>query len=131
MLDYAARSSVSDLEGLLEKLNVSGVHICRLSQVKAALSKKYKSLIINLDNYGPGTHWVALDTKTRKYFDTYAEEMPEEIPRGYTRASTHKQLQDLTGTACGALCVLWLYYVRKSNGEATYYKFFKDVYPDF
>lgn len=130
MPDYSKRTSTSDLYALLEKLKITGVHICRLAQVPAALSKGYRSLIINLDSEGPGSHWVALDTKKKMYFDSYAQPMPREIPKGYTSSSTHKQLQSLDGTACGGLCCLWLYYVRNYSND-DYYKIFKDVYAGF
>jgi hypothetical protein len=127
-MDYTKTTSTQDLYGLLHKLNVKNAIVCRKGELKKYLkNKKIKNYIINLDDIGGGTHWVACNTSKKMYFDSYSEEMPLAIPKDYKRASTFKELQLIESTDCGGLCCLWLYYINnKSNAE--YYRLFKDVY---
>jgi hypothetical protein len=126
--DFTKTTSTRDLYSLLHKLNVKNVIVCRKGEVKKYLKNKMiKNYVINLDDIGNGSHWVALNTTKKIYFDSYAEEKPLSIPKDYKRASTNKELQTLESTDCGGLCCLWLYYINnKSNDD--YYSLFKDVY---
>ena len=128
MLNFNRRTSTLDLYKILSDLGVNNVKIIRKHQLKDTLKeKKYKNIIINLDDYGGGTHWVACNTDKKLYFDSYAQLPPFGIPSSYKRSSTYKELQNIDGQNCGPLCCLWLYYINfKSNDE--FYKLFKDVY---
>lgn len=79
-------------------------------------------LILNTDDFGAGRHWVAVNKKTKQYFDPYGYDKLKHIPKGYKLASTTKQLQSLNGKNCGPLCLAWLAY-----GDAVYENM-KDVY---
>ncbi len=126
-MDYTKRTNVSDLVRLCDDLNIPSLGICRLHELPRMLKSKASNIIVNLDSYGLGSHWVALYRPKKVYFDSYAEEKPIQIPKDYTRASTKKELQSLESTDCGGLCCLWLYYMNfKTNEE--YYDLFKDVY---
>jgi hypothetical protein len=127
-MNYTARTSIIDLENILNKLGVKNYIICRKGELKNYLkNKKITNYIINLDDVDNGTHWVAMNTTKKLYFDSYAQEKPLEIPKDYKLASTNKELQSIEAEICGQLCCLWLYYVNhKSNND--YYELFKDVY---
>lgn len=121
-------TSATDLYRLCHEMGLD-VCIIRLCQLKSCLKKRARveNYIINLDSYGHGSHWVALNTKKKLYFDSYAEEMPRDVPRDYKKASDWKQLQSLEAEDCGPLCCLWLKYINSySNKE--YYDLFEDVY---
>ncbi len=123
------RTSKNMLIDLCKKLNIHNVTVCRLNELsKFMKNKKNTNFIINLDNYGSGTHWVACNTKNKVYFDSYASEMPEILKKlNYIKASDKKELQTFYAEDCGPLCVLWLYYINyKTNDE--YYKLFRDIY---
>lgn len=128
MRNYIHRTSTSELYDLLKKLNVPNVYICRKGELKNVLkNKKIKNIIINLDDIGNGTHWTALNTTKKLYFDSYAQSPAIEIPKKYKLASTNKEIESISAEDCGQLCALWLYYINyKSNSD--YYKLFKDCY---
>jgi hypothetical protein len=125
---FYKRSAPEELYRLCKKLEIDGLIICRLSDVKKYMKDKdIKCMIINLDKTGNGTHWVAISKDKKKYFDSYAQDKPKEIPKDYTLASSTKQLQSMTAKDCGWLCCLWLYYIQYKNNKE-YYDLFKDVY---
>jgi len=127
-MNYTARTSIIDLENILNKLGVKNYIICRKGELKNYIkNKKITNYIINLDDVNNGTHWVSMNTTKKLYFDSYALDKPLEIPKDYKLASTNKELQSIEAEICGQLCCLWLYYVNhKSNND--YYELFKDVY---
>lgn len=127
-MNYTARTSIIDLEHILNKLGIKNYIICRKGELKNYIkNKKITNYIINLDDVNNGTHWVAMNTTKKLYFDSYALDKPLEIPKDYKLASTNKELQSIESEICGQLCSLWLYYVNhKSNND--YYELFKDVY---
>lgn len=127
MRDYTKRTSTQDLERICSDLGVP-VKVIRKHELPALLRSGYKGgIIMNLDDYGGGSHWVAMYTPKRLYFDSYARPPPKVVPRGYTQASQKKELQSIESSDCGGLCCLWLYYVSHRSNEE-YYKLFKDVY---
>ncbi len=67
-------------------------------------------LILNTDPTGPGRHWVAVNKKTKQYFDPYGYDRLKAVPSLYKEASLTKQLQSLNGNNCGPLCLAWLAY---------------------
>lgn len=127
-INFNSRSSIADLENILNKLGVKNYIICRKGQLKNyKKNKKITNYIINLDDLNNGSHWVAMNTTKKLYFDSFAQPPPLEIPKDYKLASTNKELQAIEGEICGQLCCLWLYYINyKSNDD--YYNLFKDVY---
>jgi hypothetical protein len=129
MTHYTGRTSDKDLYHLSNQLGITNVIVCRKGELKKYLKNKMiKNYIINLDNYGGGSHWVAMNTSKKIYFDSYMQPKINEIPKDYKTSSQHKQLQSIESTDCGGLCCLWLYYINyKSNSE--YIKLFKDCYP--
>lgn len=72
-------------------------------------------VILNTDPTGPGRHWVAVNKKTKQYFDPYAYDRLKEVPPKYKEASNTKQLQTINGQNCGPLCLVWL-----ANGDSIY-----------
>lgn len=81
-------------------------------------------LILNTDKYGPGRHWVAVDRQKNEYFDPYAYDGFQEVPRNLKLASRSKQLQSLNAKDCGLLCLAWLANPVTEN----FMKQFEDVY---
>ena len=128
MTDYTKRTSIGDLYNLCDQLGLSNVFVGRANEVAKALANRHIQIIIfNLDDYGPGSHWVAISKPDKMYFDSYAQPAPTVVPSSYKVASQTKEIQSISSTDCGALCALWLYYVKnKSNAE--YYQRFRDVY---
>ena len=126
--NYTKRTSTSDLYKLCKELGLTNVHVCRQSDLKQTLSnKRIRNIIINLDDYGGGSHWVAINTPKKMYFDSYAQYPPLSVPKVYKMASQKKEIQSIEATDCGALCALWLYYINyKSNPD--YYQLFRDCY---
>ena len=124
-MNYLNRTSSQELYELCHNLNIDNVYICKKEELPSILkNKKIKNVIINIGN---STHWVALNTTKKLYYDSYAQPPPIEVPKNYKVASSIKEVQSISATDCGQLCCLWLYYVNfKSNNS--YYELFKDVY---
>lgn len=125
--DYTQRTSTKDLYNIAADLSIP-LKVIRKRELPKVLRSGYRGgIIMNLDDVGGGSHWVAVYPPKRMYFDSYARSAPTAVPRGFTVASQKKELQSIESTDCGALCALWLYYMmHRSNSE--YYKLFKDVY---
>ena len=123
------RTSKNMLIDMCHKLGINRVTICRLDELSKYMKiKSNNNFIINLDNYGSGTHWVACNKVHKIYFDSYAGEIPEELKKlNYKKASKNKELQTFTAEDCGPLCVLWLYYINYETNDK-YYKLFEDIY---
>lgn len=128
MTDYTKRTSIGDLYNLCDQLGLSNVFVGRANEVAKALANRHIQIIIfNLDDYGPGSHWVSISKPDKMYFDSYAQPAPTVVPSSYKVASLSKEIQSISATDCGALCALWLYYMKNESNEA-YYQRFKDVY---
>jgi len=79
-------------------------------------------LVLNLDDYGNGNHWIAHNREKNMSMDSYAF-------LDARLGSYNKQIQSLDAKMCGPLSVLWLYYTDKfEDGNDRFYKLFKDVY---
>jgi hypothetical protein len=130
--DYTARTSATDLHHICLDLGFP-VSVIRKHQLPVAIAafnsgRGPGNVIFNLDDYGPGSHWVAISIPHKIYFDSYAQVPPMVVPRGYRLASQKKEIQSIESTDCGGLCCLWLYYINRRNGNEKYYHLFKDVY---
>lgn len=70
-------------------------------------SKPYQ--ILNLGNgLIGGTHWVAVDNKNKRYFDSFGIAPPPIIPKDYEWFPL--QIQDMNYGHCGQYTALFLYY---------------------
>lgn len=126
---FNLRSSQRQLYKYASELGIKNLIICRLKDSKKYMDDpKIKNIIINLDNKGDGTHWVAVYKPKKYYFDSYAQSIPETLlDFGLTKASTVKELQSIDSQTCGWLCLLFLQYCNyKSKNQ--FYKLFRDVY---
>ena len=127
-MDFTNQTSQNDLYQICKELGISNVKVIRKDQLKNTLKNKYISnIIINLDSFGCGTHWVYLSPLYKIYFDSYAQPAPLEVPKNYRLASQIKQIQSIEATDCGALCCLFAYYLNFKS-KKDYYKLFKDCY---
>ncbi len=70
-------------------------------------NKRIPMMILNLGKF-QGTHWVAVDNKHKRYFDSFGLPPPEYIPKDYEY--TTLQIQDINTGRCGQYVSLWLYY---------------------
>lgn len=123
------RTSDKDLEKLCKDINIHNVMICRKSEMpKYIKNKNYNNFIINLDDFGTGSHWVAFNKNKKIYFDSYSLPPPTILKKYVTKvASNSKELQTFDAEDCGPLCCLWLYFINyRTNKE--YYNLFKDIY---
>jgi len=110
------------LAKLLSKLKVSNFDILRKHDIPHSHAE---NIIINLDDDGPGTHWVALNKRHKLYFDSYGRPPPKEVPNGYRY--NRKTIEGIKQEDCGQLCCLWLHYVNHQSPEA-FFKLFKTLY---
>jgi hypothetical protein len=127
------RSSTNELYNLANKLGLENLIIIRKNKFNR-YKNDYENIIINLDDINNGSHWVAVNTKKKIYFDSYNQKMPNIIPKDYKQANSQFEIQSLSSEMCGQLCVLFLYYLQKyTNPDQAikdFYKLFKDVYPN-
>lgn len=121
-----APTSTHELYKLCDDLKIKDVVIIRKGQLKHYLkNKNITNIIINLDDIGSGSHWVALNKRKKLYFDSYAQPSPQ-IIKNYAY-NTHKEIQLISDKDCGPLCCLWLYYVNYDD-QKNFYKLFNDLY---
>jgi hypothetical protein len=127
------RSSTNELYNLANKLELENLIIIRKNKFNR-YKNDYENIIINLDDIDNGSHWVAINTKKKIYFDSYNQKMPNIIPKDYKQANSQFEIQSLSSEMCGQLCVLFLYFLQKiKNSDKAikeFYKLFKDVYPN-
>jgi hypothetical protein len=122
------RSSDYQLDNLLNQLGVANHIICSKDELKKYLKKPtIRNIIFNISSTDHGSHWVAIDKKSKMYFDSYAQPPPTVVPKDYKLASIEKELQSIEAQDCGQLCCLFLYY---SNFKSIkdFYNLFKDIY---
>lgn len=118
------RSSTLDLYNLAEKLGIKDLIIISKNDF-SKVKKKNRFVIMNLGN---STHWVAVDTKYHKYFDTYAISPPN-IIKNYKQYTHNFQIQSLDSSMCGQLCLLAIKFWQDNIKDSEFYNLFKDVYP--
>lgn len=126
------RSSTNELYVLANKMGLIDLIIIRKKDLKKYFNG-HENLILNLDDKSSGTHWVAINTKKKIYFDSYNLPPPNIIPKDFKQANSRFQIQSLNSQMCGQLCVLFLYYLQKNKnpdkGIKEFYNNFNDVYP--
>lgn len=103
MLD---QTSASELDDLMTKMGIPKHAAIRK---KDLFTTKADNAIMNLDDNGGGSHWVACCKSKKMYFDSYGQPPPEIIPKNYKYST--KIIQGIHQRDCGQLCALWLYYV--------------------
>jgi len=126
------RSSTSNLYDLAKKLGLKDLIIIRKKDYNN-FKNSYENIILNLDDVNNGSHWVAVNTKKKIYFDSYNQPMPNIIQKeGYKQANSKFEIQSLNSEMCGQLCVLFLYYLQKyetpNKAIKEFYSKFIDVY---
>ena len=114
-------TSGAQLSRLLSQL---GVHDAEIVSKKNIPYSRADNLIINLDD-GPGTHWVAMCRSKKKYFDSYGQPQPEEVPQSFKHRKTI--IEGIHDSDCGQLCALWLHYLH-NKGEPSFYSLFDKLY---
>ena len=115
-------SSGSTLARLLSKLHVNDFDVVRKCDIPHSYAD---NVVINLDDKGPGSHWVAMNRKYKLYFDSYGRPPPNEVPKSY-KFNT-KIIEGISNEDCGQLCCLWLHYVNHKSPRE-FYKLFKSLY---
>lgn len=115
-------TSSDDLKKLLLNMNIHNFDIIRKKDIPYTHSD---NVIINLDDYHSGSHWVAMNRKKKMYFDSYGMHMPDEVPSNYKYKT--KIIEGINGNECGQLCCLWLWYVNNKS-EKEFYSLFKKLY---
>ena len=124
-MNYINRSSSSYLLELAKLIGLNDLVVIPKSDFNKY--KKHENIIINLDSDGNGTHWCAINTKKKIYFDSYNQIPPKIIPKTYKSIKHNFELQTIDAEDCGQLSLLFLYYTSKGKTE-DFYKLFKDVY---
>ncbi len=122
MVNNLKSTSSKDLSKLLIKLNISDFDIIRKKDI---YNSNADNIIINLDDKGSGTHWVAMNKSKKLYFDSYGKQCPETVPKDYKFHT--KIIEGFDDRDCGQLCCLFLYYANYSNINK-FYKLFKSLY---
>ena len=132
-LNYINRSSKYDLYNLAKSINLDDLIIIRKNELPYYIDK-YENIIMNLDSVGNGSHWVALNTKHKIYFDSYGQPPPNIVPKSYKYVKEF-ELQSINGissTMCGQLSLYFLNFLKKNNNYniaiKKFYEKFKDIY---
>jgi len=125
------RSSTSDLYDLAKKVGLKDLIVIRKKDFHN-YKNSYENIIINLDDVANGSHWCAVNTKHKIYFDSYNQPPPNVIPKDYKQANSQFEIQSLDSQFCGQISILFLYYLQKNKnpdkGIKEFYSKFKDVY---
>lgn len=115
-------TSSKQLANLLTRLKINDFDIIRKKDIPYSHAN---NVIINLDDFSKGTHWVALNRKNKLYFDSYGKFPPEEVPKDYSHKT--KIIEGIDDQDCGQLCCLWIRYVNDGK-ENEFYSLFKSLY---
>lgn len=115
-------TSGKQLASLLKKLHVNNFDVIRKKDINKSNAD---NLIINLDDNGDGSHWVAMNRNHKLYFDSYGRPPPNEVPHDYKYKT--KIIEGIEQQDCGQLSALWLHYVNHSTPDE-FYKLFKSLY---
>jgi hypothetical protein len=119
------RSSSYDLYRLSEAIGLDGLIIITKRDFPL-YEKHFENIIINMNDES-GTHWVAVNTLKKVYFDTYNQPPPNIIPKKYKISNHNFEVQSIDAQDCGQLSLLFLYFI-KFRSIPDFYKMFKDVY---
>lgn len=112
-----------ELSELLNYLGIDGVQI----DWKANYSTKPKYMILNIGGKQrngrtmPGTHFVAVDNKNKRYFDPIGFPPVQGVPANYEYVTL--QVQDESYGHCGAYCALFLLYSKENELDKFYNMF--------
>jgi len=113
----------STTRGELEEL-MTLLHIPISVDWQSDFSSSKPFQILNLGNgLIGGTHWVAVDNKNKRYFDSFGLPPPDTIPKDYEWLPL--QIQDVNYGHCGQYTALFLYY-SKMNELDKFYNLFND-----
>lgn len=75
-----------------------------------------KLQILNLGNMKiSGTHWVAVNTESKEYFDPLGAPPDNYIPKNYKHYDL--PVQNMDYGRCGQYCVLFLYYSNRGESK--------------
>ena len=67
---------------------------------------KKECIVMNLGDHGFGTHWVAVHTPSKSYFDSFGMAPPNVVPDDYTwNKHTYQKMHEVN---CGQRCIEWL-----------------------
>lgn len=81
-----------------------------------------KLQILNLGNFSiGGSHWCAVNTETRDYFDPIGAPPDDYIPKDYKYYNL--PIQNMRFGYCGSYCCLWLYYSNRGELDEFYNTF--------
>lgn len=128
-MNYNNKSSPEDLYKIADKIGLSNLLIIRKKDLKKALKDKNNvNIIINLDDVNNGSHWCALNTKKKMYFDSYNMEPPN-IIKNYKSYTKNFQIQSILSDFCGQVCCLFLYYCERNKIDE-FYSLFRDTLED-
>jgi hypothetical protein len=119
------RSSILDLYNIARSIGLTNLKVIRKKDLRKYIHR-YENIILNLDDIGSGSHWVAINTTKKVYFDSYNQPPPEIIPDDY-KYNKNFEFQSIDDEFCGQLCLLWTWYINNET-EYKFYKLFKDVY---
>ena len=122
------KTSSLDLIRLAHEMKIKNFTICvRRELPKVLKDKRFENIVMNLGDYGRGTHWVAVNVPKKLYFDSFAAPPPIVVPSDYKYQSTI-EVQPMWSGLCGQYCLLWLHYVSTTADPSDFYKSFKDLY---
>jgi hypothetical protein len=124
-INFNNRSSTLDLYNIAKSIGIKNLKIIRKKDLRKYIHR-YENIILNLDDNGAGTHWVALNTSKKLYFDSYNQAPPSIIPSDY-KFNKNFEIQAIDDEFCGQLCLIWIWYINNQS-EKAFYKLFKDVY---
>lgn len=114
-----SRTSDNDLLSLARLLGV------KIDQIdfKEKMKRTADYAILNMGNpLTGGSHWIAVSSKHKMYFDPLGLPRPRVIPKSYSYREF--SIQNPQYGHCGQYCVLWLYYLQHGRLD-DFYKLFK------
>lgn len=129
-----SNNSISHLYGMLTKSMTTAEDLIKLSKLLGfnvdyiGFGKDWspslgKLCILNLGNMKMGgTHWCAVNTETKEYFDPLGAPPDDYMPKDY-KTNNHMPIQNMKYGRCGQYSILWLYYSNRGESDE-FYKLF-------
>lgn len=109
-----AMTTRKEIEEMMKKLGINGNVAWQMD-----FDKSIPYQILNLGNgMIGGTHWVAVDNRKKRYFDSFGLPPPQFIPDDYEWIPL--QIQNINYGHCGQFALLFLWYSMRDEIDQFY-----------
>ena len=108
--------SLSTAKDLMNLADLLGFKIDWIGFGNDFKSSNGKLQILNLGNWKNQSHWVAVNTESKEYFDPLGSPPDDYIPKDYT-TNNHIPVQNMKYGRCGIYVTMFLFYSNRGETD--------------